>query len=314
MTDRHALRCDNLIHDYRAARGGPRRALDRVDLRVPAGTVHGLLGPNGAGKTTVVRILSTLLVPTAGSASVMGHDVVRATRLVRRAIGLVLGGERGLYNRVSAEENLRYWAGVLGLARAESRPRVAELLEAVGLRERRRDRVETFSRGMKQRLHLARALVGDPPILLLDEPTSGMDPVGARDFRTLIRGLVAGGKTVLLTTHDMREAQELCSCVTLLDDGRVLGEGTPDELGQWLGTRVRVSARGVSPELAESLSTLVGVTVTGHDESGRLLLDAATSDAVRPLLQMLATAGVTDLRSSAPELEEIYLRVFGAPS
>src|SRR6266487_781075 len=182
-------------------------ALDGVSLSIPAGEVHGLLGPNGAGKTTLVKIRSTVLLPTSGTAQVLGHDVVEETRAVRPLIGIVFGGERGLYTRLTARQNLEYWGALYRLSSATIRQRSAALLERVGLVDRADQRVEEFSRGMKQRLHLARGLMGDAKVLFLDEPTTGMDPLAAREFRTLVGELKGEGRTILLTTHDLVEPE-----------------------------------------------------------------------------------------------------------
>src|SRR6266511_3209649 len=182
-------------------------ALDRVSLEIPQGEIHGLLGPNGAGKTTLVKILSTVLVPTSGRARVLGHDVVGEAAAVRPLIGIVFGGERGLYWRLTGRQNLEYWGALYKLSRAEIRVRSEQLIERVGLIERADERVETYSRGMKQRLHLARGLIGDANVLFLDEPTTGMDPLAAREFRRLIGELRGEGRTILLATHDMVEAE-----------------------------------------------------------------------------------------------------------
>jgi ABC-2 type transport system ATP-binding protein len=230
-----AVETDRLSRWFDGRRRGrtrpPKRvALDGVSLRVAASSVHGLLGPNGAGKTTLVKILSTILLPTSGTARVMGHDVVREPTRVRPLVGIVLGGDRGLYSRLTARQNLRYWGSLYGLPRVEARRRSEALLDTVGLLERADDRVETYSRGMKQRLHLARGLVGDPAVLYLDEPTSGLDPVGAREFREMVRGLRRTGRTVMLATHDMAEAEALCDEVTFLDHGAVLASERPEAL------------------------------------------------------------------------------------
>lgn len=208
-------------------RGQARTALDTVSLTVRAGETHGLLGPNGAGKTTLVKILATLLAPTSGRASVFGYDVVSHAQDVRRAVGLVLGGDRGHYPSLTAEQNLRYWAAMYGYSGRAAQTRVRDLLERFGLAERAAARVETFSRGMKQRLHLARGLVGDSPVLVLDEPTAGMDPLACQEFREITRQLGGEGRTVLITTHDMAEAQELCDRVTLINEGRLLATEQP---------------------------------------------------------------------------------------
>src|SRR5438132_5496786 len=164
-------------------------ALDGLSLEVGEGELFGLLGPNGAGKTTTIKMLITLLIPTSGTASVLGLDVVKDAREVRKRIGYVFGGERGLYERLSALDNLRYFAELYSVPPREQKRRIAELLELGGLSGRERERVEGFSRGMEQRLHIARSLLHDPPVVFLDEPTIGVDPVGARDLRATIAAL-----------------------------------------------------------------------------------------------------------------------------
>ena len=177
------------------------RALTDVTFAIEPGELFGLLGPNGAGKTTSIKILATLLLPSSGRASVLGHDPAAEPWKVRPLIGYVFGGDRGLYDRLSARDNLSYFADVYRLPRREKGRRIDELLELVGLRGRERERVETYSRGMRQRLHIARGLLHDPPVLFLDEPTIGLDPVGARELREAVSALKDAGKTILLTTH-----------------------------------------------------------------------------------------------------------------
>ncbi|WP_120005007.1 ABC transporter ATP-binding protein [Nesterenkonia muleiensis] len=228
----NALHANSLTRAFATRGSGTRVALDSVNLTLPEGRVHALLGPNGAGKTTLCRIASTVLLPTSGTAHILGHDVVTEARAVRRLIGIVFGGDRGLYDRLTAQENLQFWCSMHGLKRRETKVRTSELLERLGLAPRRADRVETFSRGMKQRLHLARGLVSDPELLILDEPTVGMDPISAREFRHLITGLRDEGRTVLLTTHDLAEAEALAETVTMIDQGTILRHvDSPPEAG-----------------------------------------------------------------------------------
>ncbi|ATL69383.1 ABC transporter ATP-binding protein [Nocardia terpenica] len=290
---------------------GSIRALCDVDLTVRVGEVYGLLGPNGAGKTTLCRILSTVLIPTSGTARVMGHDVVADADAVKRSIGIVFGGDRGLYPRLTARENLRFWAALYGSRSRELRRRCDELLDRVGLGERAGDRVDTMSRGMKQRLHLARGLVADPPVLILDEPTSGMDPVAAHDFRALVAELRSDGRTILLTTHDMAEAEAVCDRVSLVDHGRILATRAPSEIGSLISTFERVEAEGVPDVLVGQIAALPGVvsvvTVAGN------LTRVETEDvtATREVLRCLVTAGVTTISTGRPSLEEVYLHVMG---
>ncbi|MGH3680464.1 MAG: ABC transporter ATP-binding protein [Natronosporangium sp.] len=290
-------------------------ALSEVDLSIPTGEVHGLLGPNGAGKTTLCKILSTVLLPTSGQALVAGHDVVRQTAAVRRLIGIVFGGERGLYTRLTARQNLAFWAALYGLRGRALRTRVDELLVRMGLAGRADDRVEVFSRGMKQRLHLARGLVGDHPVVLLDEPTTGMDPVAAREFRALVTELRDEGRTVLITTHDMAEAEVVCDRVTLIDGGRVLATERPATLAGWISKYARVEASDVPAALADRLAAelpeLPGVAEVRRTAPAGLRIET-TAEAAAPLvLRALLDAGVTSVATVSPDLEEVYLHVIG---
>ena len=192
------------------------KALDGIDFQVAPGELFGLIGPNGAGKTTTVKILTTLLTPTGGEARILGLDVKKDLYEIRRRIGIVFGGERGLYNRVSALYNLRYFSDLYGVDPGVARGRIPELLKAVGLADRAEEKVEKYSRGMKQRLHIAKALVHDPEVLFLDEPTIGLDPAGARDIRNMIREMKRQGKTILLTKHYMFEDEEICQRVDVI--------------------------------------------------------------------------------------------------
>jgi ABC-2 type transport system ATP-binding protein len=318
-----AVEVDDLRRVFRAGRrrrwrresAGPARpeavvALDGLSLRIEHGELHGLLGPNGAGKTTLVKILTTVLLPTSGTVRVLGHDVVRYAALVRPRIGLVLGGERGLYNRLSARKNLQFWAALYGLTDAAARLRVGELLDRLGLSARADDTVETYSRGMKQRLHLARGLIGDPEVLFLDEPTIGLDPVGAADVRRLVADIRAEGRTILLTTHDMAEAEELCDRVTLVDHGTVLATEAPQQLAARLSRGERIDVDDLPGGMADALAQLPGVTgVTTEGRASRI--HVADSAATQAALTALIGAGVTSIRTTRPSLEEVYVQVVG---
>src|SRR5947207_5105573 len=222
----------DLRRTYRTTTGVIRRkpleveAVRGISFAVEQGELFGLLGPNGAGKTTTIKMLITLLLPTSGQARVLGRDVVDDPREVRKRIGYVFGGDRGLYERLSARDNLRYFAELYGVTGKAQRLRIQEVLELVGLEGRERERVEGYSRGMRQRLHIARGILHDPAVVFLDEPTIGVDPVGARALRTMIAQLVEAGKTVLLTTHYMFEADSLCDRIAVIDRGEISADGT----------------------------------------------------------------------------------------
>jgi ABC-2 type transport system ATP-binding protein len=286
-------------------------ALDALDLVIPRGEVHGLLGPNGAGKTTLCKILSTVLLPTAGSARVAGHDVVKETAKVKRAIGIVFGGDRGLYERLTAAQNLHFWGALYGLGRAARRRRVAELLERVGLATRATEKVGSYSRGMKQRLHVARGLVSDPEVLILDEPTVGMDPVAAHDFRKLIEQLRTDGRTILLTTHDMAEAAVVSDRVSLIDGGRLMMTAEPAKVGELISAYERLDAREVPAEVAQRLAATTGVVAVTETGPAAIRIETEDRDATRAALQILVAAGVTEVATSRPSLEEVYLHLVG---
>jgi ABC-2 type transport system ATP-binding protein len=286
-------------------------ALDGVSMTVEEGEVRGLLGPNGAGKTTLVKILSTVLLPTAGSAAVLGHDVVRETATVRTLIGIVFGGDRGLYWRLTGRENLEYWAALYKVPRAVTRTRIDALLERVGLGDRADYLVETYSRGMKQRLHLARGLVADARVLFLDEPTTGMDPIAARDFRQLVLDLRAQGRTILLATHDMAEAESVCDRVALIEHGRLLAVETPASLGRLVAQFERIDFEGGPLDITERLLAMPEVQALTRISEHTQRIELTDVDAAHAVLSLLVDAGVTSLRTSRPSLEEVYIHLIG---
>ena len=287
-------------------------ALRDVSIQVEAGEVHGLLGPNGAGKTTLVKILSTVLLPSSGSASVLGLDVERETNAVRRSIGIVFGGDRGVYWHLTGRQNLEYWAALYNVPVKETNPRISKLLERVGLADRADHRVETYSRGMKQRLHLARGLVANARVLFLDEPTIGMDPLAARDFRNLVQELRHEGKTILLTTHDMAEAESICDRVALIDHGRVIAVETPRSLSRVVSQYERIDFECDHDRLADQLRQMPGVSsVVRLAEDHQYRIDVSDGSAVRRVLDLLVRSGVTSIRTSLPSLEEVYVHIIG---
>ena len=308
----NAVTTSDLRRVYKSRDGNPDVvALDGVSMTIEEGEVHGLLGPNGAGKTTLVKLLSTVLLPTSGSASILGHDIVRETKAVRRLIGVVLGGDRGLYWRLTGRENLEYWAALYNVPGSTAKRRVSELLETVGLADRADYLVEGYSRGMKQRLHLARGLVADARVLFLDEPTSGMDPIASREFRRLVENLRSEGRAVLLTTHDMAEAESVCDRVTLIDRGKVLAVETPRSLGRLVARYERIDFRGRVDGLLDSLRAVPGVASVGPLPDGGYRVELESDAASRRVLEVLVGAGVTSITTSRPSLEEVYLRVIG---
>jgi ABC-2 type transport system ATP-binding protein len=313
-----------LRRTYRTSTGVIRRkpleveAVRGVSFAVEQGELFGLLGPNGAGKTTTIKMLITLLLPTSGQARVLGHDVVADPRAVRKRIGYVFGGDRGLYERLSALDNLRYFAELYGVSGKAQRLRIAEVLELVGLTGREQERVEGYSRGMRQRLHIARGILHDPEVVFLDEPTIGVDPVGARDLRQTIADLVTSGKTVLLTTHYMFEADSLCDRIAVIAKGCIVGEGTPTELkNNVAGGRVtEIEVFGVDESAIARLRGIVGVTAVAVEEleQKQLLVIQTTGERelTAPLLAELGGVEVGKVTSREPTLEDAYVSLVTA--
>jgi ABC-2 type transport system ATP-binding protein len=313
------IEAHDLRRTYRTSTGALRRkpleveAVRGVSFEVQQGELFGLLGPNGAGKTTTIKMLITLLLPTSGTARVLGHDVVTDARQVRRKIGYVFGGDRGLYERLSALDNLRYFAELYGVSGREQKRRIAEVLELVGLTGREQERVEGYSRGMRQRLHIARGILHDPPVVFLDEPTLGVDPVGARDLRQMISGLVQSGKTVLLTTHYMFEADTLCDRIAVIAKGELVGEGTPRELKSHVSDRtvVEVEVFGIDEDAVRRLRGMPGVTsvaVEDRDQAQVLTISSPRGlELARELTGWLEGIEIGRVEAREPTLEDAYV-------
>ncbi len=304
---------------YRTYTGTVRRrsleveAVKGVSFSVQEGELFGLLGPNGAGKTTTIKMLITLLIPTSGTARVLGLDVVKDAQQVRERIGYVFGGDRGLYERLSGLDNLRYFAELYGVDPKLQKSRIQYLLELVGLNGREKERVEGYSRGMRQRLHIARGLIHDPPVVFLDEPTIGVDPVGARELRAMISGLIDAGKTVLLTTHYMFEADALCDRIAVIARGEIIGEGTPSELKSVVADRtvVEIEVYGVQDGAIDRLKAIEGVqsvTVEEREHLQNILVQAARGAELTPvLLAQLGDVKIGRVSAREPSLEDAYV-------
>jgi ABC-2 type transport system ATP-binding protein len=316
-----AIEVEELERTYRSRKGVIRRrrtevhALRGITFEVAAGELFGLLGPNGAGKTTTIKILTTLLLPSGGSARVLGYDPARQPGEIRRRVGHVFGGDRGLYDRLSALDNLRYFADLYRVPVREKRARIAMLLELVGLTGRESERVETYSRGMRQRLHIARGLLHDPEILFLDEPTIGLDPVGAREVRETVANLRSQGKTILLTTHYMYEADELCQRIAVIADGRFVASGTPRELKARVVDRtvIELETFGVAEEAVDRLRGVRGVasiSTETRDQAEVLVVQSRIGAEIVPaLLQELSGASVGKVITREPTLEDAYVEL-----
>jgi ABC-2 type transport system ATP-binding protein len=319
------IEAHDLHRTYRTSTGVLRRkwmdveAVRGVDFTVAEGELFGLLGPNGAGKTTTIKMLITLLIPTKGSASVLGFDVVKDAREVRRRIGYVFGGERGVYERLSGYDNLRYFAELYGVEPDKIKPRIEYLLELVGLKGREQERTEGYSRGMKQRLHIARGLLHDPPVVFLDEPTIGLDPVGARELRATIASLAEAGKTILLTTHYMFEADALCDRIAVINQGEIVAQGAPRDLKREVGegTVVEVEVFGVPEGTVERVRAIDGVTAVAVEEREQAQVLAvqirADAELTQPILGALDGASVGRVSRREPTLEDVYVTLVAEP-
>jgi ABC-2 type transport system ATP-binding protein len=313
-----AIRVDELSRSFRLGAGRRRiEAVRGISFEVERGELFGLLGPNGAGKTTTIKMLITLLLPTSGRAQVLGHDVVADAKHIRRRIGYVFGGDRGLYERLSALDNLRYFAELYRVPPRQQRARINELLELVDLSGRERQRVEGFSRGMRQRLHIARGLLHRPDVLFLDEPSIGIDPVGARDLRSTVMRLAEEGTTILLTTHYMLEADEMCDRIAIIANGTILALGTPDDLKQRVRAGLVIEIEVFDPPdgVIAAIRAVPGVqSVTMEERGPTQILTVHVqpgSDASGAIMSRLRDTRVGRLSTRQPTLEDAYVELVG---
>lgn len=321
-----AIEIEHLKRVYRATIGVLRRkvkevvAVEDISFDIAPGELFGLLGPNGAGKTTTVKVLATLLIPTAGAARVQGFDVVRDANQVRKRIGFIFGGERGLYWRLSGIDNLRYFGSLYHVDPEVVKQRIPLLLELVGLNGRGNERVEGYSRGMKQRLHVARTLLHDPEVLFLDEPTIGLDPVGAREFRQVIHNLQSENKTILLTTHYMFEADSLCQRVGVINHGRIVALDTPANLKEYVRDLnvIELELFGVPDTVMEQVrgqQFVDSVALENRDQRQVMLVHSHLgAEAVPALMTVLNGVRVGRVQVREPTLEDAYVRLVGGES
>lgn len=301
---------DAIITEALSREFNGRPALDRLTLRVPAGIVFGLLGPNGAGKTTTIRLLLGLLEPTSGTARVFGLDPNTAGNAIRAQAGALLE-HSGLYERLTAADNLEFYGRVWGIPRAERCARMEELLSPLALWERRHDTVATWSRGMKQKLAIARALFHRPRLVFLDEPTAGLDPVAAAALRDDLLALVARERvTVFLTTHNLAEAEKLCAQVAILRAGRLLAVGTPSEVrSRSARPFVTVNGRRLDGEVLRAIREAPHVESAVVSDGARLLsVDLTPGADVASLVRLIVTRGgeVEGVRRGEASLEDAF--------
>ncbi|MEU1971488.1 ATP-binding cassette domain-containing protein [Microbacterium sp. NPDC019599] len=305
-----AVRAEGLVKVF-----GDNRAVDGVDLQVQAGTVYGVLGPNGAGKTTTIRMLATLLRPDGGRAEIFGHDVEREAQVVRQLVG-VTGQYASVDETLSATENLVLFGRLLGLSRADARRKAIDLLEEFGLTDAAKRPLKNFSGGMRRRLDLAASLIARPPLIFLDEPTTGLDPRTRAQMWDTIRSLVSDGSTVLLTTQYLDEADQLADRIAVIDTGRVVAEGTSDELKSSVGTS-SLQLRPADPADLEAVRIAVErvlrVPATVSPEAARLTAPMQNPDLVTDLLVELRASDIrlAELSVQKPTLDEVFLTLTG---
>jgi ABC-2 type transport system ATP-binding protein len=306
------IRAQGLVKDF----PGPLRAVDGLSFEVEPGEIYGLLGPNGAGKTTAMRLLSGLLRPTAGEAMVAGFSIVDQATEVRGRIGL-LTEVPGLYLRLTPAEYLDFFAQVYGMRQPSVRAaRVEEMLRLVGLWDRRRSVMRAFSKGMQQRVAIARTLIHDPSVLLFDEPTAALDPEAARGIRDYVRDLATSRhRTVLLCTHNLFEAEQLCHRLSIVQAGRQIAEGTPRELSANVATTCVLRVRELSPALLDRLHAMADIDMLKVEGPGRISYRTQDPGRANPEVVRAAVAvgvDVLGLAESATSLEDVYLSVIAA--
>ena len=296
-------------------------AVNGVDLQIRRGEIFGLLGPNGAGKSTTIRMLCTLLEPTSGTAKVNGFDLVKQANDVRRSLGTLLAGERSIYWKLSGRENLEYFAALYHIPQPIAKKRVEELIERMELKDRANELVEKYSTGMRQRVAIAKALLARPPILLLDEPTLGLDPQAARRLRELIAELKQEGHTILLTTHYMEEADLLSDRIGIIDSGKVIALDTPEGLKHRIEQKevIRLEVTGWHEEIAEKLKSISGIENLisrrdGEADLWEVNMQANNSRAAIPrIVEHISGNGtrLVNMNIVKPSLEDVFIHLTG---
>jgi ABC-2 type transport system ATP-binding protein len=289
-------------------------AVDEISFTAPPGGIFGLLGPNGAGKTTSISCISGLLKPTAGQIRVLGQDIALNGQAAKRQLGIV-PQELALYEDLSATENLRFWGGAYGLRGKELKNRIAEVLSTVGLLDRAKERVKRFSGGMKRRLNLACGILHRPKVLLLDEPTAGVDPQSRVRLLELVREQVAEGTCVLYTTHYMEEAEDLCDELAIMDHGHIIARGTLSDLRAMVGENDLLLLRGkFDPvEARQAFARIEGTEVASAESDELRLVLQGASQRLPELFAVVAATGaqVREATMTQPSLENLFIKLTG---
>lgn len=313
LSSQPAIEAKGLIKSF-----GKTRAVTGVDLSVPAGGVYGILGPNGAGKTTVIRMLATLLRPDSGTAHVLGHNIITEADAVRSRVSLT-GQFASVDDDLTGVENLVLLARLLGYSKAEAKRRAGELLDSFGLADAAARQVKTYSGGMRRRLDIAASIVVKPDLLFLDEPTTGLDPRSRNQVWDIIRSLVANGTTVLLTTQYLDEADQLANRIAVIDNGRVIAEGTPGELKSSVGTgvlRIRLSDPDQRMHAVRVLEQVIDTEIHLESDPNELSTQAESANQSAHVIAELNRAGINIIGFSLgqPSLDEVFLALTGHPA
>jgi ABC-2 type transport system ATP-binding protein len=319
MPETYDIVVEALSKVFKKGRSDEVRAVDGVSLSIKRGELFGLLGPNGAGKTTLIKCISTLLIPDSGSVKVGGFDIYRESLQVRKHIGVLTGGERSLYWKLTPIDNLRYFAALYGVPRKTVKERIDYLLNLMDLEGKATARVEKLSSGMKQKLSLARVLIHDPPVLLVDEPTLGLDPYFARFIREFVKNELNKKlqKTILLTTHYMDEADELCDRIAFMNRGKIEALDTPHQLKQSMPQKqvLEIKCQGIiEKETFVNIEEVAGMNISHSD--GYAYFRISTDNPEQLLSTVLGKisdkAKIFSVRVTAPTLEDVFVHLTGA--
>ncbi|MGE7624873.1 ABC transporter ATP-binding protein [Viridibacillus sp. NPDC096237] len=292
-------------------------AVDQISFNVASGTIFGLLGPNGAGKSTTIKMLTTILTPTSGNLRVLGHDIYKQEKLIRPKIGLLYGGEQGLYRQLNGRDNLRLFGSLFHIEKKKLESQINYWLEVVGLSEAKNTLVAHYSKGMKQRLHIARAMIHDPEVIFMDEPTLGLDPKGQIELREIIKQQKKKGKTIILTTHDMEEAEELCDEIAFIMNGKIIQQGTFSELQEKFeeSDEYEIELLNSSEGLINNIKTFKVWSEEHRLENGHLRLifkipkTAEGNDTLKQIIDMLVPYTIYQMNKKNMDLRSIYLQL-----
>ena len=316
----NVIEVTNLKRDYVTNVGVLKRekktvnALKGITFNVHKGEIFGLLGPNGAGKTSTIKILTTLLTPTSGDAKVLGYNCFGDEKFLRKRINFIFGGERSLYWRLSAWDNLSYFCDLYGIDEKIKKERIEQLLKLVGLSDKAHYKVESFSKGMKQRLQIARGLVNDPEVLFLDEPTIGLDPLGAKTLRDIIKQLSKEGKTIVLTTHYMHEADELCDRIAVINKGELIALDKPENLKKDMDSSVielKISNYDNNLlQLIRSINNITNISVKELEDGHMVSISCrAARNTIASINEKLSDYKILSMGMRETTLEDVYINM-----